>query len=92
MENKIRTKLIEIKKNSAITKTTMSYVNTISELFLEDITLFEYICELYGLTDDELLELLRDCDYKYIAFLDEMLHDIEEKKMSNKEDSYQLSR
>ncbi len=92
MESKIRTRLLEIKKKSAITKTTMSYVNTISEMFLNDMTLFEYICELYGLTDDELLNLLNNCDYKYVALFDEMLHDIDEKKMNNIEESNQLSR
>ena len=42
-------------------------------LFVNDITLFENVCDNYDATPEEMLELLANASYKNVAFLDELI-------------------
>lgn len=73
MENKIKIRLIEIKRKMLLNKTVSNYTATLSNIFLKDISLFKLVCETYDLSYDELLDILNQAEYKNLAFLDELV-------------------
>lgn len=73
MENKIKIRLMEIKRKMILNKTVFNYTEILSNLFLGDITLFKLVCDTYDLTYDELLDILNQAEYKNLAFLDELV-------------------
>ena len=73
MENNIKSKLLEIKKNIVVLQTYSSYVVTLSDIFLKDISLFQLVCDTYGLEADDVFSLLRSGDIKSIPLLDEIV-------------------
>lgn len=73
MENNIKNRLMDIRKRTALVQTVSSYTKTLSDLFVNDITLFESVCDNYDATPEEMLELLANASYKNVAFLDELI-------------------
>lgn len=73
MENNIKNRLMDIRKRTALVQTVSSYTKTLSDLFVNDITLFESVCDNYDATSEEMLELLANASYKNVAFLDELI-------------------
>lgn len=73
MENNIKNRLMDIRKRTALVQTVSSYTKTLSDLFVNDITLFENVCDNYDATPEEMLELLANASYKNVAFLDELI-------------------
>lgn len=73
MENNIKNRLMDIRKRTALVQTVSSYTKTLSDLFINDITLFENVCDNYDATPEEMLELLANASYKNVAFLDELI-------------------
>lgn len=73
MENNIKNRLVDIRKRTALVQTVSSYTKTLSDLFINDITLFENVCDNYDATPEEMLELLANASYKNVAFLDELI-------------------
>ena len=64
---------MDIRKRTALVQTVSSYTKTLSDLFVNDITLFESVCDNYDATPEEMLELLANASYKNVAFLDELI-------------------
>ena len=73
MENNIKNRLMDIRKRTALVQTVSSYTKTLLDLFVNDITLFESVCDNYDATHEEMLELLDNASYKNVAFLDELI-------------------
>lgn len=73
MENNIKNRLMDIRKRTALVQTVSSYTKTLLDLFVNDITLFESVCDNYDATPEEMLELLDNASYKNVAFLDELI-------------------
>ena len=73
MENSIKAKLLEIKKSSVVEQTYFSYVATLSDIFLKDISLFGIVCDTYGLETDDVFALLKNNEIKNIPLLDELI-------------------
>lgn len=73
MENNIKNRLMDIRKRTALVQTVSSYTKTLLDLFVNDITLFESVCDNYDATSEEMLELLDNASYKNVAFLDELI-------------------
>lgn len=73
MENNIKNRLMEIRRRTALVQTVSSYTKTLSDLFVNDIALFESVCDNYDATAEEMLELLANASYKNVAFLDEII-------------------
>ena len=73
MENNIKNRLMDIRKRTALVQTVSSYTKTLSDLFVNDMALFENVCDNYDATPEEMLELLANASYKNVAFLDELI-------------------
>lgn len=73
MENSIKAKLIEIKKNVSLLQTFSSYSKTLSEIFIKDISLFHIVCDTYDISSEELLAFLANNELKNIPLLDELI-------------------
>lgn len=74
MDNKIVKQLIEIRKNSVFDKTVNSYVAILSDLFINDFSSFSKTAFEIGMTEEELLNFLKNPSISNVALLDEMLN------------------
>ena len=66
--------LKEIRKRAVSAKTLNSYVAALSDIFISDMQLFTKTCEDFGITEDELLEMLNNPSISNITLFDEILH------------------
>lgn len=88
MENSIKLKLRRLKNKLALEETSMSYVKTLLNMYLDDFSLFEYTCDIFDLSHEELMFILNNSTPASISFLDEVINVnmeyLEKKQNSNK--------
>lgn len=72
MENNIKKQLMKVKSNAILAKAAYSYISSLSDIFISDLSLFNNCCEEFGLTDEELLEIMTNYSPPNISVLDEL--------------------
>ena len=72
MEIKILEQLKRINKEAILNKSFYSYTTYISGSLLTNDGLLEKICSKYGITEEDLLQMLCNPSYSNLSLLDEM--------------------
>lgn len=83
MDKVIQEKLRLIRKTAVFNNTLYSYVSTIAEIFLANPSKLVETCDTLGLTEDELIDILKSPTFSNIALLDEVV-DISMTKIEEK--------